>query len=166
MMLFNLDMKTVFVLLALGHLFTVLLITAYRKGQPRDAAVNSFYAYGHDAGDDALRDLAAKMREKLREADLLGRYGGDEFAIMLPGADEQASAGFAEALRLSVEQGGEGLPLAYSISMGVVTTVPTPGVPLERLYKSSDIALYRAKQGGRNRVARGRIDGMAERVME
>ncbi|WP_181873111.1 GGDEF domain-containing protein [Fontibacillus phaseoli] len=115
--------------------------------------------YGHDIGDEVLRDFSDKMRGQLKEGDLFGRYGGDEFAILLPGADELKSDEAAESLKLSVEQAPCGGRLfEYSISVGVITVVPGPEVPLERLYQSSDKALYLAKQAGRNRVARTRLE--------
>lgn len=115
--------------------------------------------YGHDIGDEVLRDFSDKMRGQLKEADLFGRYGGDEFAILLPGADELKSDEVAESLKLSVEQAScGGRPFEYSISIGIITVMPGPEVPLERLYQSSDKALYKAKQAGRNRVARTRLE--------
>lgn len=115
--------------------------------------------YGHDIGDEVLRDFSDKMRGQLKEADLFGRYGGDEFAILLPGADELKSDEVAESLKLSVEQAScGGRPFEYSISIGIITVMPGPEVLLERLYQSSDKALYKAKQAGRNRVARTRLE--------
>ncbi|MNI74814.1 diguanylate cyclase [compost metagenome] len=62
-------------------------------------------------------------------------------------------------MKLSVEQAScGGRPFEYSISIGIITVMPGPEVPLERLYQSSDKALYKAKQAGRNRVARTRLE--------
>lgn len=112
-------------------------------------------SFGHHIGDELLQEFAGKVRPRLRSGDLFGRYGGDEFAIFLPGADELASDQFAENLRSAVleSQGNRGRP-EYTISIGVVTVPAGSSTALLELFKSSDEALYQAKHAGRNQAAR------------
>ncbi|MFC5701434.1 GGDEF domain-containing protein [Cohnella faecalis] len=110
--------------------------------------------FGHDAGDRVLQHLTAEIKGRLGSEDLFGRFGGDEFAILLPGQNEERSRGTAERLRSAIESASfEGLPLRYTISLGVVTIEPNKTVQLSQLYKWSDLALYDAKKKGRNQVA-------------
>lgn len=111
--------------------------------------------YGHDAGDRVLEDIASLIRSNLDEASLFGRFGGDEFAIMLPDTDVEKGNAIAELIRRAVEAREITYGLhANTISMGIVTVLPDRNVPLEELYTSSDQALYQAKQLGRNCVSR------------
>ena len=111
-------------------------------------------AHGHHAGDEALVEVANAMQGSLRETDLLGRYGGEEFVILLPqtGAGDAATA--AEKLRERIEAlelpslGGVGL----TVSVGVAGHPAHPVETLEQLVQAADAALYRAKDTGRNRV--------------
>ncbi|MFC7677926.1 GGDEF domain-containing protein [Paenibacillus sp. GCM10028914] len=114
--------------------------------------------YGHDTGDMVLREYACKVKSVLQDSDLLGRYGGDEFAVLLPGADERQSGEMAESIRRTVEQSYGKLPISYTLSIGVVTVTAEQLLPLDKLYKLSDGALYKAKQEGRNRVSRCKVD--------
>lgn len=106
---------------------------------------------GHAAGDAALKQVGAAMRRNLRSSDLSGRMGGEEFAVLLPGTKQVDAAGVAEKLRAGIAE----LPIelaseVFSItaSLGVAGGV----YDLDRLLRSADEALYRAKAGGRNRV--------------
>ncbi|KAA9000399.1 GGDEF domain-containing protein [Paenibacillus spiritus] len=111
--------------------------------------------YGHAAGDRVLREFAAAAGGALMGEGLLGRYGGEEFAVLLPGLDEGSSD---ETIgRLNAAIGGlsvEGVPLRYSVSIGVITLIPGSAATLDYLYRLSDTALYQAKREGRNRVVR------------
>lgn len=112
---------------------------------------------GHDAGDKLLQEFAVKVQEQLKADDLLGRYGGDEFAIFLPEADETTSDEFIRKLRKSVIDEGSssgGNMANYTISFGVVTVIPDSHTIIDKLYKLSDDALYTAKKAGRNRASR------------
>lgn len=107
-------------------------------------------AHGHAAGDAVLREVARRARQLLRERDILGRYGGEEFAAILPGADAALAAAIAERLRERIaSEPVEGI--AVSASLGVAQADPREPA-LEGLFRRADAALYEAKRGGRNRV--------------
>jgi diguanylate cyclase (GGDEF)-like protein len=112
-------------------------------------------SWGHDVGDTVLKDFALTVRSELENSDLFGRLGGEEFAVLLYGADEEESDRKAEAIRLAVMNYTQpDLPLHYTVSIGVITVKPQVRSDLDKLYKISDTALYQAKQNGRNRVVR------------
>lgn len=115
--------------------------------------------FGHDTGDQVLVDLTSRMKEQLGADDLFARYGGDEFAIIIPGMDEEDSSLYAEKLRQAAE--GAHVPdlqLSYTISLGVLTFAPDERTHFEELYSTCDKALYQAKRNGRNNVSRGSVD--------
>jgi len=110
--------------------------------------------HGHPVGDKVLREVAARMRLALREYDAIGRYGGEEFLVVLPGCD--AETGIAAAERVRTQVAGQPLAtdcgsLQVRVSVGVAWTEPGV-VSCTDLIKSADDALYRAKTSGRNRV--------------
>ena len=107
---------------------------------------------GHAAGDAALTDVAYLLRKRLRAFDLAYRVGGEEFLILLPGADTPESATIAEELRAAVasEPVGEGTML--TISFGVSASARGEGFDYARVFAAADEALYEAKSDGRNRV--------------
>ncbi len=110
--------------------------------------------YGHQTGDDALVGMVSIFRETFRQVDILGRVGGEEFAITLPETGRKGAMEVAERLRSSIEQRaimtvkGE---LSLSISIGVAV-LDEKGEDFERLYSRADRALYEAKNNGRNRI--------------
>jgi diguanylate cyclase (GGDEF)-like protein len=108
--------------------------------------------HGHAIGDAVLRDVAYVLRSSLRSFELLYRFGGEEFLLLLPGADEDAAARIASTLRVAVESlRPEGLHV--TASFGVATAVGDEAA-FARLMKRADQAMYAAKNGGRNRVER------------
>lgn len=110
--------------------------------------------FGHAAGDHVLRHLATLMREDLRKVDTLGRLGGEEFAVILPGADSPAAEIFAERLRKQVAETPavfDKWTIPVTISIGVTEIKPGDDSADGALTRA-DRALYRAKECGRNRV--------------
>jgi two-component system, cell cycle response regulator len=111
--------------------------------------------FGHDAGDQVLKEVALRFSRSLREVDLVARYGGEEFAVLLPYTNKSGACIVAERLRNSVRTrqfhfGGESLTI--TISIGCADSSDPSATSAEELMKAADIALYRAKRGGRDRV--------------
>ena len=118
--------------------------------------------YGHDAGDRALQAVAALLLAQLRSYDGLGRWGGEEFLMLLPGTGLAEACAVAERVRNNLVEARPALPdgtrVVLSASLGVAaideTTTEAAGeLWLENLVQAADQALYRAKSEGRNRVA-------------
>lgn len=112
-------------------------------------------AHGHAVGDRVLVAFARLGGEALREVDLFGRVGGEEFAILLPGCEATAALAVAERVRQAFHAAtlddGRGGVITASVSVGVVA-LPRAQAALEPLLLRADEALYRAKRAGRNRV--------------
>lgn len=111
--------------------------------------------YGHLVGDEVLRQVAQKLQAQARSYDYIGRYGGEEFLLVVPECCLECTLAFAERLRLSfsrshIETSGGKIPV--TISFGVATVDVHERGEAESLIKAADEALYRAKEGGRNRV--------------
>jgi diguanylate cyclase (GGDEF)-like protein/PAS domain S-box-containing protein len=111
--------------------------------------------YGHQAGDAVLRAASEKMRAIMRPYDLVGRYGGEEFLIVLPGCDEANLRKLCERLRgiladTSIDY--EKKTISWTVSIGAAMANPAKETEAELLLRAADLALYRAKSGGRNRV--------------
>jgi diguanylate cyclase (GGDEF)-like protein len=110
--------------------------------------------YGHAVGDAVLRAFAEVLRDTLRESDLAGRWGGEEFLLLLPGADEEGAAQLAERVRvgLAVRRIASVPGLRVTASFGVAEYAGEANT--EQLVAAADDALYRAKRGGKDRVVR------------
>ena len=111
--------------------------------------------YGHRAGDTAITKVSEKIRAGLRAVDLVGRYGGEEFGILLSGTDLPGARFTAERIRKETEEltlDCAGSMLKVTISIGAYTAVPQRGEKLEDLLNLADEALYEAKKTGRNRA--------------
>lgn len=110
---------------------------------------------GHGAGDQALREVAARLRRAVRNTDVLARYGGEEFVVMLPETGVKSALQAAERLRVAVDgltvTGAQGGSRAITVSIGVAC-LPTHAATLSELMEHADSALYSAKRAGRNRV--------------
>ena len=113
-------------------------------------------SYGHDAGDDVLREFALRMRKATRNIDLACRYGGEEFVIVMPETDMAVATVVAERLRrriasepFAIQQGARHLEVTISIGIAALSS---GGDNAASILKRADQALYRAKRDGRNRV--------------
>jgi Amt family ammonium transporter len=110
-------------------------------------------AYGHAQGDLALKKVADTCSNTLRTDDILGRLGGEEFAVLLTNTPLRSASTVAEKLRLQIERiqlPGGTRPVQLTISVGVAEA--EPGEPIESVLGRADVALYQAKAAGRNRV--------------
>jgi two-component system cell cycle response regulator len=113
-------------------------------------------SFGHDAGDDVLREFAVRLASNVRAVDLPCRYGGEEFVVVMPETSLKDAERIAERIRMHVSgapfrvAGGKEV-LSVTISIGVTTTMGDSDSP-EALLKRADEALYEAKASGRNRV--------------
>jgi diguanylate cyclase (GGDEF)-like protein len=110
--------------------------------------------YGHRVGDRVLAELSNVMQRSIRQTDFIGRYGGEEFLIILPRTDAAGAAVMAERVRSSLEQvtmhDAKGTAFYVTASIGVAEYID--GDDEDALVSRADAALYRAKEAGRNRV--------------
>lgn len=116
-------------------------------------AVND--THGHDCGDAVLQEFSERLKRNIRGVDLACRYGGEEFVVLMPDTDFKQAQGVAERVRQAIsDRGFEISPshrLSITVSMGVALNERETDTP-ETLLKRADIALYRAKREGRNRI--------------
>jgi diguanylate cyclase (GGDEF)-like protein len=134
-----------------------------RDGRPMSLAmldVDHFKAindtYGHAVGDSVLKECVQSVRSYLRDYDLVGRFGGEEFLIVLPGVDLEQARDVCERIRLEVrnrDMSVQDCHLRLTVSLGVTTW--QSGMDADRLIMKADDALYLAKRKGRDRVELG-----------
>jgi diguanylate cyclase (GGDEF)-like protein len=124
--------------------------------------------FGHQTGDIVLaaiaRDIAAHTQ---RAADIAARFGGEEFAVLLPGVSAQEAFDHAERIRtgvLALPMPKDGPDVSPTVSIGVATMSPRAGLSIGDLVKSADAALYEAKAAGRNRCVQAAIPASAVRL--
>ncbi|MBN1354974.1 diguanylate cyclase [bacterium] len=113
--------------------------------------------YGHAAGDEVLRRIAGKMNEILRDSDTLARFGGEEFTILLPETDQRTAVEVAMRIRHEIQnlriQIASHVKIGTEISGGISTRMAGQGMENpDELVRQADLALYRAKAAGRNRI--------------
>ena len=111
--------------------------------------------YGHAAGDEVLREITRRVSVTLREGDLIGRYGGEEFALLLDVQDAQLARQIAERVRAAIATLPIALPQGESIFVTASLGVCSGSEPIEQMLGTADELLYLAKQSGRDRVCAG-----------
>jgi two-component system cell cycle response regulator len=138
------------------------LVRTQREGRPAGVIMADVDAFkqindtlGHPAGDAVLAEVGRRLKSDLRLYDVAGRYGGEEFILVLPGCDLHTTARRADEIRRLVARDPIVTPagsVSVTVSMGVTATSNDSESTLETLLQSADAALYRAKKAGRNRV--------------
>ena len=112
-------------------------------------------AYGHDIGDQVLQKIADLSRKEMRSADVLARFGGEEFVVLLPETSLEDAIMIAGRLCKNIESNpisiGNDIKISFTVSIGV-SRLNSENINLHALIKEADVALYRAKQNGRNQV--------------
>jgi two-component system cell cycle response regulator len=112
--------------------------------------------HGHDAGDLVLKEVCKVVKPLLRSVDVFGRYGGEEFCIIMPQLSIDAAAAFSEKIRMAVQAARidyEGVMIPVTVSIGVAAYEPSMA-SAQDLVKVADSLVYESKHGGRNRVSR------------
>ncbi len=110
--------------------------------------------FGHLVGDVVLREVAVILKSNLREIDVIGRYGGEEFTIVLTGIDREGAFRVAGRIRENIEAAvfrAYDEVITTTVSIGI-SVFPEDGLDAETLIETADKALYKAKETGRNRV--------------
>ncbi|HXE73233.1 MAG TPA: sensor domain-containing diguanylate cyclase [Candidatus Nitrosotenuis sp.] len=130
-----------------GHAVSVLMLDIDHFKKVNDT-------YGHPCGDQALIEVSRLLRRSVRETDLVGRYGGEEFIVVLPETDPLSALVVAERIRTQLAASSfdwQGLTLRLTVSVGIAG-YPTHASEIEALIQAADMALYLSKRGGRNRT--------------
>jgi two-component system, cell cycle response regulator len=110
--------------------------------------------HGHPAGDSVLKEVARRITATIRPYDTAGRYGGEEFMVVAPAADESGMMGLAERIRAAIESAPvdtAGGLISVTASFGAAASIGPKPIESQALIRMADEALYRAKDGGRNR---------------
>jgi diguanylate cyclase (GGDEF)-like protein len=129
---------------AAGYTLSLLMVDA-----DHFKAIND--RYGHKKGDECLRVVATALESSLRAGDTVSRYGGEEFAVILPRATGPDAVKVAERMRSAVELSGAEFGL--TVSIGIATCYMSSTITTSELMERADEALFQAKQGGRNQYA-------------
>lgn len=109
--------------------------------------------YGHDAGDIVLKEISLAIAGELRSTDLLARFGGEEFVVLFPEEGRSDAEAAVERMRATVAKTTfSSIPISATVSAGLVSEVPPTDQSFDRFIAKADEAMYRSKQGGRNRV--------------
>lgn len=146
---------------AVRHVFDARLAAETKRATRKDSEFSVLFLdidhfkqvndkLGHDAGDACLRRLGTLLRERSREYDTAARWGGEEFAVLMPNTGRHQAQAVAERLRATVEKDASG-PTRITISIGTATW-PRDARDAAGLVCAADAAMYRAKAAGRNRV--------------
>ncbi|RUM40769.1 MAG: GGDEF domain-containing protein [Desulfobulbus sp.] len=141
--------------------FSVLMIDADNLKGVNDT-------YGHDAGTRMIIHIAESMRSQLREADMLARFGGDEFVALLPETDSQGALLLAESMRKKIAETRvdyEGKELGITVSIGIAC-FPRHGRELAYIMKMADKALYTSKHLGKNRTSLFQDDNASGQLLD
>ena len=147
----------------IDELFDSTLAEARRKETPLCVMmvdIDHFKAindtYGHAIGDSALQHMVAILNQNLREYDQVGRYGGEEFIVVLPTTDRDSAWGIAERVRSALEYQPtilkDGREISMTVSIGLALFDPQRDPDRRSLMERADQALYKAKRSGRNRI--------------
>jgi len=108
--------------------------------------------YGHDVGDIIIKDLSSNIASTIRESDIFARFGGEEFVILLNNIDEENSIKFCNKLRLHIQDSKPYKDIQYTVSVGIGKVFDKDNNNVDYALKRADLALYAAKESGRNKV--------------
>ena len=144
----------------LNHSTFFTLLDSYCKGRREDQGfaliildIDNFKRvndeHGHLAGDDVIRKVALTLQESARKGDQIGRYGGEEFILLLPGADEMGALGVMERIRQGLSRGAFPEGIAVTVSAGISIW---GGEDIDTLIAVTDKKMYKAKEAGKNAV--------------
>lgn len=117
---------------------------------------------GHPAGDALLKDIARQLRQAVRASDVTTRYGGDEFAVLMPGAGESSACRTAERIRRAIAAQEPPAPGKPPVTVSIGVAASQYGMSAAALIQRADEALYAAKREGKNRIAAAPITNMVE----